>query len=83
MAHFYASLPVEWIFVVVYETIYILYQVSRKKRYLKHGKEQKILDVVQLEEYCNSKSAVPADEHEAFVVFFEITGFHIAIQKSS
>ena len=33
-----------------------------------------VLDVVQLKEYCARKSTIPADDHEAFVAFYKISG---------
>ena len=39
-----------------------------------------IVGVVQLREYCNTKTAIPADDHEPFVAFYEITGMYFTVQ---
>ena len=39
-----------------------------------------IVDAVQLREYCNTKTAIPADDHEPFVAFYQITGTYFTVQ---
>ena len=42
-----------------------------------------VVNALELREYCESKSAIPFDEHEAFVAFYEITGTSYYNPKSS
>ena len=42
-----------------------------------------VVNALELREYCESKSAIPLDEHEAFVAFYEITGTSYYNPKSS
>ena len=41
-----------------------------------------IVDVLQLKQYCEEKSSLPEDAHEAFVAFYEFSGDLMPVKLS-